>query len=660
MESPQGLNPEQLEAVTHGEGPLLIIAGAGSGKTRVITRRIAHLIGHYSVPPEQILGVTFTNKAAEEMRGRVERLLGERRTPWIRTFHSTCARILRDCAHLVGYERDFTILDEQDQHEILARLLKDLGGEQLSPSLVGSFIERAKDQLWGPEELLRHYEERMGDFSLETVYNAYRGYQQALERSNSLDFADLIGLTIRLFQENPSVLHDYQERFRFILIDEYQDINYSQYLFARLLAERYENICVVGDDDQAIYGWRGADPGWLLRFEEDFPRAKVVRLRFSYRSPGRVLRAAQALIRNNEVRKEKELLTVKGEGPPLHLYAAVDGADEAQYIAAEIEHLRRREGLSWGEIAVLYRVNTLSRTLEETFVRWGIPYEVVRGLRFYERMEVKDLIAYLRLILNPADELSLLRVLNRPRRGLGEGTIAVIRSYAQQRGLPVWEGLKGVVADGLLGPARTARLREFVELLEELRAGELAPSELATAILERTDYLRLLEEEGGGEERLGNIQELVGQLREFQARGGLQEFLESLALASEVDGYSGEEGRVALMTLHAAKGLEFEAIFISGLEEGLLPHVRALEEGEVDEERRLLYVGMTRAKVWLYLCYAAQRSLYGTLMQNPPSRFLAELPPGDLAAVGASAVPDCLSRSEAKASLLKNGRSSLY
>lgn len=630
MESLQGLNPEQLEAVTHGEGPLLIIAGAGSGKTRVIAQRIAYLIGHHHVSPEQILGVTFTNKAALEMRGRVARLLGERQTPWIRTFHSTCARILRDFAPLIGYEQNFTILDEQDQDGLLAGLLREYGAEQLSPALVRSFIERAKDELWGPEEFLRRYEEKLDDFSLETIYNSYKRYQRALERSNSLDFADLLGLTVKLFRENPSVLHEYRERFRFVLIDEYQDINYSQYLFARLLAERYENICVVGDDDQAIYGWRGADPGWLLRFEEDFPRAKVVRLRFNYRSPGRVLRAAQALIRNNEIRKEKELLTVKGEGPPLCLYAALDGVDEAQYIAAEIEHLRRSGGLNWGEIAVLYRVNTLSRTLEETFVRWRIPYEVVRGLRFYERMEVKDLIAYLRLTLNPADELSLLRVLNRPRRGLGEGTMAVIRNYAQQRGLPIWEGLKGVVADGLLGPARTARLREFVELLEGLRAEKLRPSELATAVLERTGYLRSLQGERGGEERLGNIQELVGQLREFEGRGGLQEFLEWLALASEADGYSGEEGRVALLTLHAAKGLEFEAVFITGLEEGLLPHARAFQDGELEEERRLLYVGMTRAKARLYLCYAAQRSLYGRLMQNPPSRFLAELPAEDL------------------------------
>ncbi|MCR4404677.1 MAG: UvrD-helicase domain-containing protein [Candidatus Acetothermia bacterium] len=660
MESLHDLNPDQLEAVTHGEGPLLIIAGAGSGKTRVITERMAYLIRHYRVPPQQILGVTFTNKAAEEMRERVERLLGERQTPWIRTFHSTCARILRDCAQLVGYERNFTIIDEQDQRELLASSLKELGVEHLSPASVASFIERAKDELWDPEEFLRRYAERLDDFLLKTIYNAYKRYQEALVRSNSLDFADLIGLTVRLFQENHAVLHEYRERFRFILIDEYQDINYAQYLFARLIAERYENICVVGDDDQAIYSWRGADPSWLLRFEEDFPRAKVVRLRFNYRSPGRVLRAAQALIRNNEIRKEKELLTVKGEGLPLHLYAARDGTDEAEYIAAEIDRLHHSEGLDWGEIAVLYRVNTLSRALEETFVRWRIPYEVVRGLRFYERAEVKDLIAYLRLVLNPGDELSLFRVLNRPRRGLGEGAIAAIKGYAQQKGLPIWDGLKGVVAEGLLGPARTARLREFVELLEGLRAEELGPSELATAVLERTGYLRFLEEERGAEERLGNIRELVAQLRAFEAQGGLEEFLEWLALASEADGYSGEEGRVALMTLHAAKGLEFEAVFITGLEEGLLPHARALDDGDLEEERRLLYVGMTRAKARLYLCYAVQRSLCGMLMENPPSRFLAELPAEDLAgAIGASQ-GDFLLGSESSPYPLKNRRISLY
>jgi len=636
MESLDGLNPEQYEAVTHFKGPLLIIAGAGSGKTRVITHRIAYLIGHHGVSPGEILGVTFTNKAAEEMRERVARLLGERKAPWIRTFHSTCARILRGSAHLLGYERNFTILDEQDSRELLARTLKELGIEGLSPAVVANLIGRAKDELLAPEDFLQRYGGRLDDYLLETVYQAYKRYQETLERSNSLDFADLIRLAVRLLQENLQVLNLYRERFRFILIDEYQDINYAQYVFARLLAERYENICVVGDDDQAIYAWRGADPGWLLHFEEDFPAAKVVRLRVNYRSPGRVLRAAQALVKNNELRKEKELEAIKEEGEPIRLYAALDGLDEAHYVAAEIERLRDVEGVELSEIAVLYRVNTLSRALEEALIAHGIPYEVVRGLRFYERLEVKDLICYLRLIANPADELSLLRIINRPRRGIGKRTMAAIRSYTEQEGLSLWGALKH------FGEGRTAqehtkgisaaagkRIKEFVGLIESLRgrAEELGPAELTELILQKTGYLEVLRGDPAAEERLGNIKELVGQLREYKS---LEEFLEGLALASDADGYSPEEGRVALMTLHVAKGLEFEVVFIIGLEEGLLPHSRAIQEGRIEEERRLAYVGMTRAKQRLYLSFARERSLYGALMFNPPSRFLTELPQGEV------------------------------
>lgn len=643
MDPLQGLNPEQLEAVTHFQGPLLVIAGAGSGKTKVITHRIAYLIGHHRVRPEAILGVTFTNKAAEEMRTRVERLLGvgEDRVPWIKTFHATCARILRDWAHLVERGKNFTILDEEDSHALLSEIIKELELEPLSPALLAQLIERAKDNLLEPAEFRRRYEGRLDDSLLEAVYTVYKRYEQALERGNSLDFADLIRLTVRLFREEPRVLGRYQERFRFILVDEYQDINYAQYILTKLLAERHENICVVGDDDQAIYSWRGADPSWLLRFEEDFPEAKVVRLRLNYRSPGRVLRAAQALIRNNELRKEKELATIKGDGLPLRLYAAVDGLDEAQYVATEIERLRRVEGLKLGEIAVLYRVNTLSRALEETFLRFGIPYEVVHGLRFYERREVKDLIAYLRLIINPADELSLLRALTCPRRGIGERTIEALRGQAAREGLTLWEALERVSReDGKgspIGPGARKRLREFVELIASLRESGLAPSELAREVLDRTGYLRSVE---GEEERLGNIQEVLGQLREY---GSLEEFLEGVALASEADGYSGEEGRVALLTLHAAKGLEFEAVFLIGLEEGLLPHLRAIEEGKIEEERRLLYVGMTRAKRRLYLSFAAHRSLYGTVLFNHPSRFLAELPKEELewASIPESARPTC-------------------
>lgn len=633
MEILAGLNPEQLEAVTHFEGPLLIIAGAGSGKTRVITHRMAYLIGNHGILPERILGVTFTNKAAEEMRTRVERLLGERKVPWIRTFHSTCARVLRQWAHLLpGYDQSFTILDDQDSRELLATAIKELNGseEQFSTSMIGSLIERAKDELLGPEEFLHRYAGRLDDHLLERVYPTYKGYQQALERSNSLDFADLIRLTVQLLQENLELLDIYRQRFQFILVDEYQDINYAQYIFARLLSERYENICVVGDDDQAIYGWRGADPSWLLRFEEDFPRAKVVRLKFNYRSPGRVLRAAQTLIRHNPLRQEKGLQTLKEDGHPLQIYAALDERDEANYIAMEIERLWKIEGIEPGKMALLYRVNTLSRALEEALIARGIPYKVVRGLRFYERMEVKDLISYLRLIVNPVDELSLLRALNRPRRGLGKETVAAIKSRSRKEGLSLWEGLQAVADEGSLGAVRTAQLQGFVAMLEELRASRLCPAELAEEILVRTGYLETLQGESTAEERRGNIKELLGQLGDLKTLEELGDFLEGLALVSDADSYTDDRWQVALMTLHVSKGLEFEVVFIIGLEEGLLPHARVIREGRVEEERRLIYVGMTRAKERLYLSYAAQRSLYGTISQSPPSRFLGEIPQVEL------------------------------
>jgi len=636
------LNPYQREAVEHFEGPLLILAGAGSGKTRVITYRIAYLIKERQIHPSNILGLTFTNKAAGEMQARVERLIGAKSAPWIKTFHSTCARILRE--HIAklspSYNDNFTILDEDDQREAIAEAMQqlDIPTEQFSPQMIATLIDRAKDDLISPEEFALQRSRIMDGFLLEIAARVYKRYQRMLERSNAVDFGDLIRLTVQLFWDRLKILNLYRDRFRFILIDEYQDTNYAQYIFSRLLAEKYENICVVGDDDQAIFGWRGADPTNILRFEEDFPQAKVVELKRNYRSTKRILRVASAIIQHNYTRKPKELHTLRQEGERITLYSAANERDEAEYIASEIRRLWKTEGVKLNDIAVLYRVNTLSRVLEEALIRWQIPYEVVRGLRFYERMEIKDILAYLRFILNQADELSLLRILNRPRRGLGKKTVAAIQSYARHKGLSLWEGLRKLTEEeSLLNGGQVRRLREFIELIADCkeRAKELTVSELTEHLLERTGYLQdLAGNELEAEERLGNIKELLSQMCQFaQTKSGsssIREFLEEIALFSEADGYSGEEGRVALMTLHSAKGLEFSHVFIAGLEENLLPHSRSIKEGQLEEERRLCYVGLTRAKERLYLSYAVQRSLYGTILLNKPSRFIGEMPPEDL------------------------------
>lgn len=631
------LNPYQREAVVHFEGPLLIIAGAGSGKTRTITHRIAYLMAHYKVPSHHILGVTFTNKAAEEMRRRVERLVGASKTPWIRTFHSTAAAILREQIHHLGgnYTQNFTILDEDDSRAAIAQTMKELGcsDEGLNPSFVAEVIDRAKDDLIGPEEFASR---RLGVFDsylLELLDRIYKHYQRKLEASNALDFADLIRLTVRLFQERLDILNFYRDRFRFIVIDEYQDTNYAQYIFSRMLAEKYENICVVGDDDQSIFGWRGADPTNIFKFEHDFPNCRVVQLKMNYRSTARILRAASAVIQNNQLRKPKELIAKRPEGERLYLYCARDEHDEAEFVAQQIEHLHYDKGVPLNHIAVLYRINTLSRVLEEALIRRGIPYEIVRGLKFYERAEIKDLLAYLRFLVNPADDLSLARIVNKPRRGIGEKTIALLQKHARTAHCSLWDAIKYGSENSDLGTSARARLKEFYSLIESLRdyAKTHSPSELVVEILHRTGYLTELQAEGlDSEERVGNIEEFIGYVKQFEQRGGLRELLEEVALMAEADTYSGEQGRVALMTLHSAKGLEFDYVFLVALEENILPHGRSIREGTLEEERRLCYVGLTRAKERVYLSFTNQRSLYGRLLLNAPSRFIWELPQEDI------------------------------
>lgn len=631
------LNPYQREAVTHFEGPLLIIAGAGSGKTRTITHRIAYLIAHHTIPPSQILGVTFTNKAAAEMKRRVEKLVGANKTPWIRTFHSTAAAILREQIHHLGgaYSYNFTIFDEDDTRAALAQTIKELGysDEGVSPGLVANVIERAKDELISPEEFAGRRVGMFDSYMLELLDRIYKHYQRRLEASNALDFADLLRLTVRLFQERVDILNHYRDRFRFLVIDEYQDTNYAQYVFSRLLAEKYENICVVGDDDQSIFGWRGADPTNIFKFEHDFPNCKIVQLKANYRSTARILRAASSVIRNNQLRKPKELIAERAEGERLYLYPARDEHDEADFVARQICKLWRGENVSLNHIAVLYRVNTLSRILEESFMRWNIPYEIVRGLKFYERAEIKDLLAYLRFLANPADDLSLLRILNKPRRGIGDKTVATLQMQARTERCSLWEAIGRLSENGVLGSSTRSRLEAFAKLMDHLRAfaGERKPSELAEELLRRTGYLAELQADGPeSEERLGNIREFLGYLKEFEQRGGLREFLEEVALIAEADTYSGDQERVALMTLHSAKGLEFDYVFLVGLEENLLPHARSIKEGFIEEERRLCYVGLTRAKERVYLSFTNQRSLYGSVLFNAPSRFIWELPKEDL------------------------------
>lgn len=639
------LNPYQREAVEHLEGPLLILAGSGSGKTRVITHRIAYLIEAYKVPPSNILGVTFTNKAAEEMKSRVERLIGVRATPWIKTFHATCARILREhIEKLPPYNKNFSILDESDQGEIITKIMRelDMPTDQVSPQLIASIIDRAKDDLIAPQEFLSKRAGEIDGFLLEIASRVYQRYQSLLEQSNALDFGDLIRLTVKLFQERLDLLNYYRDRFKFILIDEYQDTNFAQYILSRLLAEKYENICVVGDDDQAIFGWRGADVKNILRFEEDFPNAKIVELKCNYRSTQRILRTAHAVIKNNPLRREKVLQPIREEGEPIVLYSAADELDEAEYVARQIAHLWQSHKERLDEIAVLYRVNTLSRVLEESLIRWGIPYEVVRGLKFYERMEIKDILSYLRLIANPRDDLSLLRILNKPRRGIGDRTIKALQSYARSFKISLWEAIQQVVTEkALLSRGQLKKLDSFLELMTGFikRQDELSPSALTEHLLNKTGYLNeLASDVFGAEERLGNIRELLGQMREFERHssvgGGLLEFLENIALFSEADGYNPESGRVALMTLHCAKGLEFKHVFIMGLEENILPHSRSLRDDSLEEERRLYYVGLTRAKDRVYLTYTHRRSLHGTVLFNAPSRFILEMPAEDLEVCG--------------------------
>ncbi|MFQ5882656.1 MAG: ATP-dependent helicase [Candidatus Methylomirabilales bacterium] len=627
------LNPPQREAVLLTEGPLLILAGAGSGKTRVITHRIAYLIGGLNTRPWNVLAVTFTNKAAGEMGERVARLLGaEGLKVWVGTFHATCVKILRRNAHHLGLRSSFLIYDEGDQLALLRECLKelDLSERVIHPKVIQARISRAKNDLLTPAD----FAAQAADYLEERVARVYYRYQADLQRNGALDFDDLLMETVRLFLERPLILSYYQDLWRYIMVDEYQDTNHAQYRLIRLLAERHQNLAVVGDDDQSIYRWRGADLGNILEFERDYPLCTVIRLEQNYRSTKCVLEAASSVIAHNRGRKEKRLWTENEEGDLVGFCQARDEGDEATFIVETIRHLTVQEGYGFDDFAVFYRVNAQSRVLEDALRRAVIPYVIVGGLRFYERKEIKDLLAYLRLVTNPADSVSFLRVVNIPARGLGRTTLDRLSELATGRRLSLWEACREMEKEGLL-PARQVRaLQEFQAIIERFtaRLPETSVPDLVLALLQETGYLAELEREGTPEalSRIENLRELISAAQDFAERSedpSLQAFLDMVALLTDVDeGMKDTEGKVTLMTLHMAKGLEFSAVFIAGMEEGVFPHGRAYTDPEgLEEERRLCYVGMTRAKKRLFLTAALQRRLYGGESFNLPSRFLEEV-----------------------------------
>ncbi len=626
------LNDAQREAVITTEGPLLVIAGAGSGKTRVLTHRVAHLLAAAGAKPNEILAITFTNKAAGEMRERIEGMLGARaRAIWILTFHSACGRILRREAERLGYRSNFTIYDSADQLRVVKDCLADLDRDpkRFVPRGIHTQISNAKNQLIGPDE----YAKRVASFYDQTVADVYALYQKRLFASNAVDFDDMLMLTVDVLQRFPEARERWAKAFRYILVDEYQDTNHAQYVLLRLLASVHGNVMVVGDQDQSVYGFRGADIRNIIEFEQDFPGTKVITLEQNYRSTNWILNAANEVISHNRERKKKELWSDLGQGEPVHVVEVEDEHAEARFVAAEIAGLIEF-GYSRSEIAVVYRTNAQSRVLEDVLVRQGIDYQVIGGPRFYERAEIKDAVAYLQVIDNPFDAVSLQRIANRPRRGFGDTSLARLQSFADGAGITLWEAL-GRANEAGLATAGLKSAQSFYGLLQSLMAGsqDQSLSELVQAVLQRSGYLEALEAERTVEARgrLENLEELVGVVQEYENAAeepSLSGFLQEISLYSDQDALRDDDsgGQVTLMTLHNAKGLEFRAVFILGMEEGIFPHSRSIEENSLEEERRLCYVGMTRAKERLTMLHAMRRSLYGRTDANLPSRFLDELP----------------------------------
>jgi ATP-dependent DNA helicase UvrD/PcrA len=626
----EGLNDAQREAVLQTEGPLLVVAGAGSGKTRVLTHRVAHLIAACGVKPNEILAITFTNKAAGEMRTRLEGLLGGvARAIWILTFHAACGRILRREAERLGYRSNFTIYDQADQIRLTRACLEELERDpkRFVPRGIHAQISNAKNQLVGPDE----YMARVSSFYDQTVAEVYQLYQRRLHGSNAVDFDDLLMLTVEVLERFPEAAARWRKAFRYVLVDEYQDTNHAQYRLLQLLAVEHKNVCAVGDPDQSIYAFRGADIRNVLEFERDFPGAQTIALEQNYRSTNTILRAANGVIANNRERKEKNLWSELGDGDPVRVLEVEDEHAEARFVAAEVAQLIE-EGSTGREIAVFYRTNAQSRVLEDVLVRQGVAYQVIGGPRFYERAEIKDAISYLQVIDNPADAVSLLRIANRPRRGIGDATLTRLQLWADANGTTLYESL-GHAEEAGVGGASLRAVGALRTLLQSLQAQsqELSVAEIVQRVLEQSGYLESLEAERTIEARgrIENLQELAGVALEYVERAeepSLSAFLQEISLVSDADTIREEQSLVTLMTLHNAKGLEFGAVFMIGMEEGIFPHMRSIEEQGIEEERRLAYVGMTRAKEYLSLTHASSRSLWGRRAHNLPSRFLDELP----------------------------------
>ena len=627
------LNPMQQEAVRCTEGPLLILAGAGSGKTRVLTHRAAYLIGERHVNPWNIMAITFTNKAAGEMRERVDKLVGlGSESIWVSTFHSTCVRILRRFIEALGYGKNFSIYDSDDQRTLMKQVFHLLNVEpkQFKERQVLGVISHAKDQLIGPEEFLLN---AGSDFRLKKIGEIYQEYQRQLKRNNALDFDDLIVKTVELFRTNPQILEYYQDRFRYIMVDEYQDTNMAQFQLVKLLAAKYRNLCVVGDDDQSIYRFRGADIRNILSFEESFPGAKVVKLEQNYRSTQNILDAANEVIRNNQGRKEKRLWTANETGAPVRFYQFDTAREEADFVLSQI----RKSDFSLKDQAVLYRTNAQSRLFEERCIFYNIPYRLVGGVNFYQRREIKDVLAYLKIIANGEDDLATLRVINVPKRGIGAASMNKVTVFASVNQLSLYEALEDAKMVPGLGKA-VGKIEGFVKQIEALRAmagpGGCSIKDLIEGVLEQTGYAKELEQEGEEEakERLANIGELVNKAAAFEAESGsrsLDEFLEQVALVADVDSLNQSEERVTLMTLHSAKGLEFPKVYLAGMEEELFPSAMAVfspDPTDLEEERRLCYVGITRAQKELVLTAARKRMVNGETRWHAVSRFVDELP----------------------------------
>jgi DNA helicase II / ATP-dependent DNA helicase PcrA len=627
----EGLNEPQRAAVTHGEGPLLILAGAGSGKTRALTRRIAYLVGTGAARPSEILAITFTNKAAAEMRERVEQLVGNRaRAMWVMTFHSACARILRSDAERLGYTRGFTIYDEADSVRLIKHCIDEAGVDpkRFPPRGIKRQISDAKNQLLDAAA----YRLKVASYFEQTAADVYELYEKRIHAMNAMDFDDLLMRSVNLFELFPEVLERYRRSFRHVLVDEYQDTNHAQYRWLRLLADEHRNLAVVGDDAQSGYSFRGADISNILDFEHDYVDAEVIKLEQNYRSTQTILDAANALIANNRSQKPKHLWTDVGKGDPIHVRELEDEHAEARYVAGQIEQ-HVDAGGSRNDVAVFYRTNAQSRVLEDTLVRFGVGYQVIGGTRFYERAEIKDALAYLTLLVNPHDVVSFGRVVNSPRRGIGQTSQGRLTAHANTMGEPIFDIALAPEDVPGLGAAAVKAVGRFMDTMERLRdrAGEASVGDLLQETLEDTGYLAALEAERTIEAqgRLENLEELVGVAREYDTSAddpSVEEFLQQISLFSEQDNLRDDEGIVTLMTLHNAKGLEYDIVFMIGLEDGVFPHSRSVEAGDVEEERRLCYVGVTRARKELYMSFARTRSLYGGREWNVPSRFVGEIP----------------------------------